>query len=342
MKSKDPEVTVLMPVYNGERYLNEAMDSILKQSFGDLEFLIINDGSEDGSAGIIKSYDDPRIRLVNNGCNRKLIYTLNRGISLARGDYIARMDCDDISLPERIARQVAFLDAHDKVGICGTWVRSTGETDDVTFKYPTKDAEIRSRLIFESPFAHPSVMMRKASLETSGLLYDEAYPHAEDYGLWQSAMNRFEFANIGDVLLLYRLHDNRICRTKGGEQKRSSDAIRLKQIESLGIEPSAEELEIHQNLSSYVYYETKDFISRADAWLNRLIEANSKSSVYPEPAFSQLLGDRWFEVCYFASGLGAWAWHTFWQSPLGKAAPVTLKQKLLFAVRSGVRYSASK
>ena len=119
----NPKVTVLMPVYNGEKYLKEAITSILLQTFDDFEFLIINDGSSDASVDIIQSFRDPRIRLVHNDTNIGLIATLNKGLKLAHGKYVARMDQDDISLPRRLEKQTYFMDNNPDVGVCGTWIK---------------------------------------------------------------------------------------------------------------------------------------------------------------------------------------------------------------------------
>ena len=115
---KNTKVTVLMPVYNGEIYLKQAIESILHQTLSDFEFLIINDGSTDASVEIIQSIKDPSIRLLHNRTNLTLVPTLNKGLELARGEYVARMDCDDISLPERLAKQVEFMDRFRDVGVC--------------------------------------------------------------------------------------------------------------------------------------------------------------------------------------------------------------------------------
>ena len=118
------KATVLMPVYNAEKYVAEAIDSILNQTFNDFEFLIINDGSTDNSLDIIKSYDDPRITIINNETNLGLSHTLNKGIELARGEYIIRMDADDISLSIRLEKQIEFMDSNQHIGICGSWIQT--------------------------------------------------------------------------------------------------------------------------------------------------------------------------------------------------------------------------
>src|SRR5262245_60726064 len=148
-----PEITIIMPVYNGEAYLHEAIDSMLAQTCADFELLVLNDGSRDRSGEIARSYADPRVRLVENQANLGVVPTLNRGLDLARGAFIARMDADDRSLPERLARQLAFLRAHSEVGICGTWMEAIGEGAGYMWRYPADHERIRCALLFESALA---------------------------------------------------------------------------------------------------------------------------------------------------------------------------------------------
>jgi len=124
-----PQLTVLMPVYNGGPFLRSAIESILNQDFSDFDFLIIDDGSTDGSHEIAASYADPRIRLESNGRNLGLIATLNRGLDLARGTYVARMDADDIAFPDRLSKQLTFMEAHPEIGLCGTWYERDSRTE---------------------------------------------------------------------------------------------------------------------------------------------------------------------------------------------------------------------
>ena len=214
MISEDPKVTVLMPVYNGEKYLKKAIDSILCQTFKEFEFLIINDGSTDKSVEMIKTYSDPRIRLVENEENLGLIATLNKGIDLARGKYIARMDQDDISLPERLVKQIAFMDTHPEVGVCGTWAKIIDDQGRVISLRRTPKGKAAHRLCWRpTPFIHPSCMLRSALIKE--YRYRSGFPHAEDYDLWLRLCLKTHFANIGEYLLLYRVHDtNKTRRTE--------------------------------------------------------------------------------------------------------------------------------
>jgi len=153
----NPEVTVLMSVYNGSKYLAEAIESILHQSYTDFEFLIINDGSTDLSEKIIKSYNDRRINYIKNNENIGLTRSLNKGLCLARGKYIARMDADDISMPDRFKEQVDFMEKNENVVACGTFIELFGiKTGKI--KYPIKDKEIREKFIFNPPLAHPTAV----------------------------------------------------------------------------------------------------------------------------------------------------------------------------------------
>jgi glycosyltransferase involved in cell wall biosynthesis len=219
--SELPKVTVLMPVYNGERYLKEAIESILDQTFTDFEFLIINDGSTDRSVGIIESYADSRIRLVDNGENLGLIKTLNKGIDLTRGEYIARMDADDISLPKRLEKQVGFMDSHPKVGICGTWARIIDERGLIKGLRKVPAGRTALTLCWRpSPFIHSSCIMRSTLLQKNK--YSLEYPHAEDYALWLTLSRTTGFHNLDEYLLLYRIHGTNIGRKERSLQLQNS------------------------------------------------------------------------------------------------------------------------
>ena len=156
-----PMISVIMPVYNGEKYLCEAIDSILNQTYTDFEFIILNDGSTDKTEEIILSYDDPRIVYVKNETNLQIVKTLNKGIALAKGKYIARMDADDISLPERFEKQLKFMEQYPSIDVCGTWMRIIDKPKQV-WTYPEKHEEIKAQLLFNTPLSHPTLIIKKS------------------------------------------------------------------------------------------------------------------------------------------------------------------------------------
>ena len=195
-----------MSVRNGARYVSEAIDSILNQTFEDFELVIIDDGSTDGTLTIVQSYDDARLRIVRQD-NVGLTKSLNRGIALAQGQYIARIDHDDLSLPERFERQVKFLDAHPDVGLLGTACRVIDELRGREWEaqVATSDQALRHALIKHNPFFHSSVMMRKSVLQKVGG-YDETFPYIQDYELWIRIASCAKLANLAEVLTIHRFH----------------------------------------------------------------------------------------------------------------------------------------
>jgi len=225
-------VIVLMPVYNGEAYLKEAIESILNQTFKDFEFLIINDASTDQSLEIINKYlTDKRIKLINNEKNMGLVYSLNKGLDLANSKYIVRMDQDDIALPTRLEKQIEFMEKNPDVGVSGTWfeIFYMENTNTCLVQHPIEHRDIQINMLFECSIGHPTVCLNLPLFNKYNLRYDSQFENAEDYELWSRAINYFKFANIPEVLLKYRLHTTNISRSKEKEQKEKSDIIRKNQ-----------------------------------------------------------------------------------------------------------------
>ena len=183
------------------------MKSILNQTFSDFEFFIIDDGSNDDSVKIIKSYDDNRIRLVENRNNLGQSETLNKGLRLAKGKYIARMDQDDISMPERLKKQFEFMENNSDIDVCGSWLQLMGKYNGI-LELETKSEKIKMNLLTNENLAHPTVMIRKRTLVKYDLNYNPAYSVAQDYDLWVRMFDFCSFANIPEALIKYRMHDN--------------------------------------------------------------------------------------------------------------------------------------
>lgn len=228
---RHPLVSVLMPVYNAEKYLREAIDSILNQTYRNFEFIIINDGSTDNSADIVRSYDDARIVFVDNKKNQGLVTVLNQGLDMARGEYIARMDSDDISLPTRFAKQVMFMEKHPDVGVLGTFFHIFGGIDRIETKkkYPSL-----ADMLPTSPVGHPTVMMRKSVFDKYNLRYDARYKHAEDYELWTRVIDFSRVANLPTVLLNYRWSGDNVSVKHEAEQLQNSEIIKQRIRRRLG------------------------------------------------------------------------------------------------------------
>lgn len=222
-------ISVIMPVFNSEKYVAEAIESILNQTFNDFEFIIIDDGSTDNSLKIIKEYSqkDNHIRVVVNQENKGIAGSLNIGIALARGEYIARMDADDISLPERFEKQVAFMENHPEIGVVGTSFSRIDEKENVIeeVKLITQPPRIWWRMFFINPIVHPSVMMRRNIFINGKFKYNRKSEPAEDYDLWFQIMSHYAIANLSEGLLLYRVHNENISFVKRQEQLRITEKV---------------------------------------------------------------------------------------------------------------------
>lgn len=197
----NPKVTVLMSVFNGENYLKEAIDSILNQTYKNFEFLIINDGSVDNTADILKGYDDPRIKIHSNEVKLGLTKSLNIGLKMAKGEYIARQDADDISLPTRLEKGIKQLDEKEEIGLLGTgWYIIDGQGKEIGLSIPS-----RGKLSVHF-MCHGTIFIRKRCLEKIGL-YREIFEYAQDYDLWLRIGDEFEVENLKEPLYKLRVHE---------------------------------------------------------------------------------------------------------------------------------------
>jgi len=216
---KKPLVSVILPVFNGEKYLAEAVESILAQSYQRFEFIIIDDGSKDKSLSVIKKFKDDRIKVYSQ-TNKGLAKTLNRGIGLSKGIYLARQDQDDFSYPKRLEKQVSFLNKNPKCGLVGTWAEIWEGNNKKTHRYhkhPSTNKLLQFFLLFNNPFVHSSVMIRKTALKEVGLYStDKSRQPPEDYELWSRIAQKYELANIPEVLHAYREIPKSMSRSKLG------------------------------------------------------------------------------------------------------------------------------
>ena len=221
---KSPKVSVIINVCNGENTIREAIESILQQSFRDFELIIVNDGSTDNTPAILNSYGEDKIKVINQE-NRGVPKSLNRAIRISQGEYVAHMDADDVSLPERLEKQVVFLDSHPKVGLVGSMAIELNELIDQERKIslPTTNQEIRRAMAYYVPIIHSSVMIRRSVFKDIGL-YNEAYTYSEDTELWVRIASKYEVVNLQDTLIKKRIHKNQYFRNLDDEVRFKNEA----------------------------------------------------------------------------------------------------------------------
>jgi len=335
--SQQPIVTVLMPVYNAEKYLAEAIESVLGQTFKDFEFLIINDGSTDTSADIINGYSDDRIRYVDNGENMALISTLNKGIALAKGKYIARMDADDICEPHRLETQLSFMEANPGFGVCGSWFQSIGRPGNSIAEYPTTDFLIRYTALYQCPFCHPTVVLRTSVLKEHNLLYSKDYPHAEDYEFWLQLSRVTKMANIPESLLKYRQHDSNISKTQSATQINFSKKIRGLYFKEAGIVVKDEELDLFRRLNYQDASFTLEEIKIIGLLLKALIAGTNTSGYLPLNSLLALLEEKWLHLCLNHCRYGSAIWQIYKNHTLSNKTGKKPKELVKLRVKSWLK-----
>lgn len=240
-----PLISVIMPVYNAEDYIKTAIESILNQTEADYELIIIDDCSDDGTSDIIRSYAniDKRIRIIRNEHNSGIVYSLNCGLKMASGKYIARMDADDYSDITRFEKQIKYLEINSNVVLCGTWTRNVGANK---YEWRIKDNEMQLsiRLLFHTVIAHPTFMIRKSFLDKYHLAYDESYYPAEDYAFLSEIVKHSNIGLVHSELLRYRVHSKQISEVKKSLQKEKVKEIRQRHAGYLGLSLSQRELDV--------------------------------------------------------------------------------------------------
>jgi len=330
-----PTVSVLMSVYNGEKYLKAAINSILNQTFKDFEFIIINDGSKDNSVNILNSYKDKRIKLIHNETNMGLPKSLNIGLNLSTGRYLARMDSDDISFPQRLESQVTYMNNNPDISLCGTWIKCVNELNNCISiqKYPVRHEEIKSMMFWKVGVSHPSVMFKRKDFLDNNLYYDESFICSQDYELWVRALQYIKFSNIPKVLLARRCGNHQLGSKLQSIQQKNACIVRERQLYAIGINPTEEEKKIHALIMMPKDLHTTLQLSKIGRWLMQIKGANWQHKIYCEPYFSNQLSELWFECCYCGAANGNWAWRLLLESPLYDKKVIKLRSLAKFIVK---------
>ncbi len=303
-----PLVSVLMPVYNAERYLAAAIGSIMAQTYEEFELLICDDASTDGSLALARSFDDPRITIFTNEKNLGNAATRNKLTVQANGQYIAVLDADDTALPHRLETQVRFLENHPGIGLCGSWVNVVNPDGSPKgrLKNLTHPKELRVNLLFSVPFIHSSVIARAELMKANH--YDPEFKQSQDYELWCRLADIDRLANIPQYLADYRWHDTNISVKSVDPQSLLKREVNRRQIRKLGIEPTEKELDLHQAAFRGGLYRKDDYGRTAPAelemWFGKLIAANKQTGRYPRAMLRAYIWSRWAIFCRITGHTG--------------------------------------
>ncbi len=282
------QISVVMPTYNTPvDILREAVESILWQTFRDFEFIIIDDGSTNDSVDYLNRLEDKRIRLIRNPENIGITKSLNIGFKAAHGQYIARMDADDISFPERFEKQLAFMEAHPDVIVCGTNVEFFGFESFVPKRQIHDMKTYRINLLFYNPGPmHPTVFFNRALLERYQITYDENLIYAQDYGIWTEIAACGKISILPEVLLKYRIHAQQVSIKMREKQIQCDLLIQRRLLTRLLGNVTEEELSFHYRHSPN-YYKDATITPQIVEWYDRLIAANAQRKIYDQKKLKQ-------------------------------------------------------
>lgn len=299
----NPKVTVFIPVHNRANYVCVAVNSILAQDFEDFELLVVDDGSTDDTVETLERFDDPRLRIEKNDGNRGIPYTRNRGLELARGEYIALLDSDDHAYPKRLGRQVAFLDRNPGLVQVGSWcsfMDADGEMLNKVRRQPIDPDDIHAHLLFHCPLVNRTIMARTEVYRDFG--YDLDFPRCQDFDLHARLSAEHRMANLPEILVCGREHPGRWTGKSAGLGRDRKMAVARRLLERIGIEADEEELRRHHALTRRD--EKRDdplgHLDWTESWLWRIKQANRTTPHYPEPALGRTLGAIWALNCWHA------------------------------------------
>jgi glycosyltransferase involved in cell wall biosynthesis len=332
-----PRVSVVMPVYNVAPYVAATIGSVLAQTFTDFELLVLDDCSTDGTAAVVQALRDPRIRFLQNARNLGRAGTDNAALPHVRGEFIAKMDGDDLCHPERLARQVAYLDSHPEVNVMGAWMQNFGASTYLN-RYPTTPAAAQVLTLFTLPTGNPSVMLRTRLLREQGMTYDESLRQTEDYDFFARYVRELRIATLPEALIQYRVPPDAGKATILTERATVADEVRARLLRDWGVASTERELEIHNTIAMLGRPLGTITLVEIEAWLLKLISFNDQRPLFEPAALRQGLGERWFEVCYTHPQRRLGSVRQYTSSPLAAYFPVSGQRQLKFWLQAIRRF----
>lgn len=330
-----PTVSVVMPVYGVERYVADAVRSVLAQTMSDFELVVVDDCTPDDSIHIVRGFDDPRIRVVRHGSNQGLAEARNTGVANARGHFVALLDSDDISPPQRLETQLAAFEREPALIACGgamQCIDSDGRPQGKPHLAEPEPDRIGPTLLLRNCFFVSSMVFRHQALAELG--YRTDFKMAEDFELMVRASRLGRLRNLTDLLLHYRTHATSMTSTKPQLMDECRRRIAIDQLQRFGIDPTTAELDTHMRAAYPRAGVTREQVCAVFDWLKRLSLLNLDLQVHPAGKFDDVLASSWFEVCTLASGLGPWTLARYLREGLGGHGGVAPRRWLRFAVKS--------
>lgn len=296
-----PTLSIIMPVYNAEAYMREAVESILAQTYTDFELIIVEDGSTDNSPEIIESFTDSRIQRLYNDGNKGIVYTRNRGMANARGRYIAPFDADDIAHPEKFAKQIQFLEDNPGYGLLGTWAKlidKNGKPLREKWKVNAPPERIPSILLFRNYFVQSSVVLRREAIPPGG--YEKGFDAVEDYRMWTKIATRWKVWNYTEYLVKYRIHEQGISMREEEQLPDKENLIYKTLYHHLGIILTEHQYRLLHLLRKRNPINNIKTLKDMESLLLLMVHQNKKLNAYDQRELKKVTRNRWFKACFRA------------------------------------------
>lgn len=329
----DKLISVALPVYNAELYIGECLENLLAQTYRNIEIVLIDDCSTDRTAEVVAEYKDSRIRYFKNEQNLGIVHTLNKAYKLCRGEYIARMDADDLCSCDRLEKQVNLLEINPNVGMVACDLELFGARTGIV-RYSAESEIIQCRLLFSLQMAHNAWLFRRELIEKYGLAYRDEYRYAEDWDFLVRASRVTKFSNVLEPLVKYRIFPQQSSQIHRQAQKRAADQVAKDQLAHIGLELTDEEFAVYRQY----FGSGEKLLSKAQMQmlinvLRKLQKANETVGFYQTDALNRVVGEEVFRLCYYnlinrrKSGL-LWhrsAWHTAMKMGAAKRVKLILR-----------------
>ena len=299
-----PLLSVIMPVYNAGDFVAQAIQSILDQTYGDFELIIINDGSTDKSKTVIKSFDDGRIKYFENEKNSGIVFSRNRGLKLAKGEYVGMFDADDIAYPEKFKEQILFLEENKDFGMVGSWAKfidEKGKRLPGSWKLKASPKMIPAIMLFKNYFLQSAVLYRKECI--SKFSFRDGFDILEDYLIWLEITRDYKAWNLQEYMVDYRIYGGGVTKKHSKEKLEKEKKVFWLQLMELGIDATGRELDLHLLIRNDKPVTDIETLKAIENWLLKIIYRNEDLEVYKYKMLIRVVFDRWAKVCYKASGL---------------------------------------
>jgi glycosyltransferase involved in cell wall biosynthesis len=298
------KASVLIPVYNKAPYVKEAVDSVLNGTFQDLEIVCVDDKSSDNSLEILRTITDPRLRIIELPRNLGPAGAANAGFDACKGEYIVRLDADDLAVPDRLAKQIAFMDAHGEIGASGGHLKLFGARDK-SWTFPLDPDDCDAQKLFGVPVSQGASIIRRSVLEEHGLRYDPLWPRVgEDWLFWVRMGRVARYANLDEPITLYRRGEQNI--SYGRDRFADFTYLQREVFKFYNIPHSAEELDL-QLMGMYLFKlkPTKEHVRSLRAWYDRLLAMNTERKLFPQQAFAKRVAKLWDGLYHYLPRYGA-------------------------------------